>query len=75
MSTVPEPEDRSLVLFEYAVDLEVWFRSDSIAEQVFGEANEERWLKAGDYDADPLTWDCVLGSNPDIAPVLLERVR
>lgn len=70
-----EPENRSLVLFEHQVDMEVWFRDDECARESFGPDGDDdaRWFKCGDYDGDPLCWESVVRTDPDREPVLLVR--
>lgn len=72
LDVMEEPADDSMVMFEYAVDRIVWFRSDACSVDN-GYADGERWFKAGDYDADPLTWGSVLASEPAHHPILLVR--
>jgi hypothetical protein len=69
---VSEPDDDAIIMFEYQVDLVIWFRSDRLAGGD-GYTDGERWFKAGDYDDAPVTWQGVLDSEPDKQPVLLVR--
>jgi hypothetical protein len=71
-----EPADKSIVVFEDPVDMDVYFRDDDLAEQArasSGSDDDEHWFPVNDYDGDPLCWASVLRAHPDLTPALLVR--
>lgn len=69
-----EPDDGALVLFEFKVDKEVWFRDDEMAYESYGAHPDDHWFKCGDDETDPISWKHLLRSNPpEVGPILLVR--